>query len=545
MNKRLLWMILGSFLLVFPAAAEEDKEIPPEKTEEQISPPAETGTLKLHITDAATGKPTPARVRLRREGDAGDGQYIRPENSLKVYAKLPYAYFRRADDREEFFYSPAEFESNVPVGKYNILVEKGFEYTPSENNFEISKDGTVELPIGLSRWIDMAAEGWMPGDPHLHFNRKRPGAGERMLELFKAEDLKIGYLLMSTSYGKTANIQPVFGKEGSLYSEGYSLHAAEEFTSDVYGHLSFIGIPELIEPLGTGERRGITTKADYPPNHDFTEKVKKLGGTVIACHGGYGEFSVDLAFGLIDAVEILQGNKWEWWVGKNRLFVPHWYHALNCGFKLPGVAGSDYPVLFQKIIANVRNYVYVGEDRSDEAWIRGLKAGRVFVTNGPMMMDFTVDGRMMGETIKLRHPGEKVKVKVRIRALYPLDTVEIIRNGVIIRSLANKENKTVLEYEEEIPIYRSSWIAARATGKHPDPIRGGFFLHGNPVYLELGGKPVLVADSAAWWLERIDDLIAWAEKKAVFDTGEQKERTLQIFRKGRKHYQDLLARCRY
>jgi hypothetical protein len=502
----------------------------------------QTGKLKLKIIDSSKMKSTPARVRLRR----ADGTYIRPQNSLRVYDdKLPYALFKGGFERkagqEELFYSPAEFETDIPTGSYNILIEKGFEYYPWEKDFEISPGQTIELDIRLSRWVDMPAEGWMSGDPHVHFARQEPNSSQRIIELLKAEDLKIVYLLMSIHRGKTNNLQPAFGKAGSVYSEGYSIHSGEEFINDSYGHLAFIDIPRLIEPIGTGPNRGAKTQADYPPDCNVEKEVKELRGTVIACHGGHGEFPVDLALGLLDGVEIMQGNKWEFWHKNEHLFAPHFYHALNCGFRITGTAGSDYPVLGEKILGNVRNYVHVGNDFSDEAWIKGLKSGKSFVTNGPMMLDFSINGKMMGDEIELDKPGETVKVSVGVRSLYPLDNLQILRNGIVIREIKNKKQEIPLKFEEQIPIHRSCWIAVRAQGKHPNPKRGYLLLHSNPIYIKVGKKPIIVEESVVWWLERIDELIDWTQNGALFDRPEDKKLTLEIFQKGRRYYEQLLV----
>ena len=63
------------------------------------------------------------------------------------------------------------------------------------------------------------------------------------------------------------------------------------------------------------------------------------------------------------------------------------------GFKLIPMAGSDYPYYNPPGVE--RNYVYVGDDNSIDAYYDALRAQRTFVTNGPML-EFTVNGELPG-----------------------------------------------------------------------------------------------------------------------------------------------------
>src|SRR5262249_6846495 len=73
--------------------------------------------------------------------------------------------------------------------------------------------------------------------------------------------------------------------------------------------------------------------------------------------------------------------------------VPLWYRLLNCGLRVPATAGTD--VFLNRIGSNLpggdRVYVHVDCPLTYAGWVDGLKAGRSFVTRGPMLT-FTVDG---------------------------------------------------------------------------------------------------------------------------------------------------------
>ena len=61
-----------------------------------------------------------------------------------------------------------------------------------------------------------------------------------------------------------------------------------------------------------------------------------------------------------------------------------YYHLLNCGLRLPPSAGSASGVLPNPVGYN-RVYVHVGKELTWEKWWEGLRAGRSFVTNGPLL----------------------------------------------------------------------------------------------------------------------------------------------------------------
>ena len=562
--KNELFVLIVLFLMTLPVTADPNKPAAAEQGKTSVSdqnqpaatqpgepnepdvnsPPAKPqfGKLVVDIFDTAINKPTSARGRIFNYMLS----FHKPESRIHIGGKDLDVYYKMGEKKEELFYAPPHFEVQLPVGAYNFLVEKGFEYYPCEKDFHILADQTTNVRVELVRWIDMAKEGWMSGDYHNHFDRTEPNSTKEILEILKAEDLKVAYSMVSQLEGKLREVQPKFGKASMDSNDGYYIISGEEFTHDRLGHMAFIDIPKLIEPVATGARRRTDTKADYPTNYQVAKKAKDAGGSVFACHGGMGEFPIDLALGVIDGIEVLQGSKWfrvsE--SGKEMLLAPNWYHALNCGFKIPGIAASDYAYLTHKVVNLECNYVYVKDKLTPEAWLDGLKKGHAFMAKGPMMLNFTVNGKMMGETVKLDKPNQEVELNIKLRALFPFEQLQIIRNGMIIRDFRNKERRSNFEYSEKIPVRRSCWFVVRATAINPsNPQRGDFMVHSNPVYVDVEGKPAIVAESVIWWLDKIDDLTNWVNRDAIFDKPADKKQTLEIYNKGKAYYEKLLSQC--
>ena len=84
-----------------------------------------------------------------------------------------------------------------------------------------------------------------------------------------------------------------------------------------------------------------------------------------------------------------------------------WYDFLNLGFKLIPTAGSDFPYLNHP--GADRNYVYVGEDFTVDAWFAALEAQNTFVTTGPMLT-FAVNGMPMGSDIEIALLGNNYEI---------------------------------------------------------------------------------------------------------------------------------------
>ena len=65
--------------------------------------------------------------------------------------------------------------------------------------------------------------------------------------------------------------------------------------------------------------------------------------------------------------------------------------------------------------------------------ITGLKAGRTFVTNAPLL-EFTLGGREIGDEIRLA-AGGRLTARVGVRSSVPIDHLEIIGNGTVVASI--------------------------------------------------------------------------------------------------------------
>jgi hypothetical protein len=174
-----------------------------------------------------------------------------------------------------------------------------------------------------------------------------------------------------------------------------------------------------------------------------------------------------------------------------------YYALLNCGYKLAPTAGTaagvhPVPTGFGRV------YVHTDEDAFHyNHWLAALKAGRSFVTTGPLLLA-EVDGQKPGHIFQGPARGGMRGVSGVVHSLAPLDRIEIIVNGRIIETIREPQatSRAVAgsqaydtRFEQNVLAEGNHWIAVRAFEKHP----GGRvrFAHTAPWHCELdGGKPL-------------------------------------------------------
>jgi len=68
------------------------------------------------------------------------------------------------------------------------------------------------------------------------------------------------------------------------------------------------------------------------------------------------------------------------------------------------------------------------------------------------------------------------------------------------------------------------------------------FGQASPIYVLQGGKPVRVAASARYWLEKVDQLIERTRNQSGFQAESHRQETLAVFEKARQVYLDILRK---
>jgi hypothetical protein len=276
--------------------------------------------------------------------------------------------------------------------------------------------------------------------------------------------------------------------------------------------MTLVNLEQLVEPIFTGFA-GTTNPHDTPSNGDIADRTHWQKGVVNYTHVSQAEdwtktpyaakaIPIDVALGKIDTLDI--NNTWA-------ASVPLWYRLLNCGFRVPATAGTD--VFLNRIGSNLpggdRVYVHVAGPLSYKGWIDGLKAGRSFVTSGPMLT-FSANGVGPGAVLKV---GERprVRVKATARSQSPLAKAELVHNGKVIATAKLADDGLTAMLDREVTLAGGGWLAFRADGPGTsDTATSTLNAHTNPVYVEANGvAPRSAAEARAFlkWIDQFEILL--------------------------------------
>ena len=475
------------------------------------------------MTDAATGNLVYARClvngALGKDGCTVEGQKPFPVGGGWWYV------------------IPGTLRLDVPTGETTLLIERGLEYEPIRDAFEVNSGETVVRSYELRRWINMAERGWRSGEMHIHY------PPEVVHDQILAADLNVGTCLVAwvaegDERSDSPEIDPI-RRIDQDYVYSINDEEIERFPITEYGGPVYL----------LGLRKQIHLDAptpSYPTNIEYMRLARDQGGVVALHSACFYDAPVAAALGMVDAVGVAcnffgydytmkrvkhYGNADDLqlyghtpWGTANMIFGKY-YRLLNCGFRLPVSAGSAAPVKPNPVGGN-RLYVKMDGALSYEKYFEGLKAGRSFATNGPMLF-FEADGTGPGEEIQLDEPGA---IQARVEAIFnkPLGKLEVVFNGDVIKTVEASEGEDSIREELELPIAGSGWIIARVFWAEDYPIK---FAHTSPIYVTVPGHPLDSSEDAAYYARWIQHRIEWNKTDKGF---RQEEHRLEVEKQLRK-----------
>ena len=503
-----------------------------------VSAEEPTHRVTVRVLD---GEEIPARVSIV----GSDGKPYAPPGSI----------LRNPEQSAAYFYTNGKFDVELPPGTAQLELHRGLEYVPA--TFTVDVGAPTDLRVNISRWSHMAAEGWYSGDSHVHLHT----GGKLKVDMndarqaIVAEDLNYANMCISNVDGDDIRDQELItGKPHELSDPSHLIVFGEEMRSSIYGHMQFFGINKLVEPQYTGFD-DTPNYHDYPPNFDMAEKAIQQGAVVTYGHpiiNGHAdafstnplehnacarELPIDAMLGTIHAMDLMCYNSEE------DLSTELWYRLLNTGLKISACAGTD-ALLDRETdpLGGSRVYVKVDGKLTMRNWLAGLKAGRTFVTNGPMVA-LNVNGKEIGGTISLDSPGT-VRVNARVQSYLPVDKLEILVNGKVEFTLpcpkkADPHTIVVQSLSMDLAIDKSSWVAVKASGgEHRHVFDGPVFAHTGPVYVSVGDHPISNPDDAAYFVDWIDKVLTVMDRRNRYAQPEDRQRVEKLFRTAQTRYQE-------
>jgi hypothetical protein len=208
-----------------------------------------------------------------------------------------------------------------------------------------------------------------------------------------------------------------------------------------------------------------------------------------------------------------------------------YYALLNCGFNMRPAAGTangvhPVPLGFSRV------YVHLDEPFSFDAWMRGLAAGRSFVTTGPMI-EAKVDGQFPGASFKPADPARNYSLECAVSSEQPIAAIELIVNGEVARHF-EPENRRIKSgsYENHISTQFkpqiTSWLAWRCFETRPNSRFR--FAHTAPWHCEIPGQPLHPKrEQIDWLISRVKEEIARSQGIAPENLIQDYQTALQMY----------------
>jgi hypothetical protein len=485
-------------------------------------------TVHLRVNDAVTGQPTPCRIRPTNAA----GEYFAPFGRLTEFATG-----RNQDvggnlllGDKAYAYIDGTCEVGLPPGPIHIEIHKGPEYTPQRLELPLAA-GQMALRVGVERWIDLRKDGWYSGDTRTHFLTPHAALLEAAAEDVAVVNLLATECSLSTPAGTgvTAipNILAFSGQHPALETPGHMVVVNTLNTHPLLGSLGLLNCHRVVYPLSFGGRSG-----DNWSLADWCDQCHRKGGLVVwtnPCHETeafrFGEPLADLILGKVDAFEV------DCFEDSPFKALAAWYELLNCGLRVPLVAGSGKDSNAVALGA-LRTYARLlpGEPLTYKNWIEAARAGRTFVTNGPLLF-LDVAGRGPGETIDLESDGQKVHVRAEAHSGVPFDQLELLFNGGVLVSAPASGSPFSAVLEMDLPAEASYWLAVRCQGKQLERANQGVSAHTSPVNVRVGGRTMSAPwPGAARFQRELNAMTAWAQRDACCETDHQRDHLIGIFK---------------
>jgi TolB protein len=484
-----------------------------------------TSTVRLTVVEKGTNRPLVARVSLQQQ----EGKYFAPVGSLyRIYGSL------------EHFYCRKQAEMTVPAGKYLVRAFRGLEYRVAQREIDLAPDQNGTIRLELERWADPASRSWYSGESHIHANY---GYGhwyntpESMRLQLEGEGLNVANFMVANSDTDGVFDREFFRGAPDPQSDPQTvLYWNEEFRATLWGHMTLLDLRQLVEPIFTGFK-DTTNPWDVPTNADIADQTHVQGGHVNYTHpasnvadpflSAYSAKAVpvDVALGKIDSLDVNWGEA----------TISLWYRLLNCGFQLPASAGTDCFLnrIRSRLPGSDRAYVKIDGDFSYGEWIKNLRTGRSFFTNGPML-EFSLGDKSLGQTLRLAGAGD-VPVRASALSQFPLDRVELVYNGNVVATGQLSPDHLRGLIEQPVKIGRSGWLSFRAFGDNQSQA------HTSPIYVEVAGKPTASRGDAEYFLQWIERLEAKLKERGRVPKPELKEHVEWQLNAARAVYRKMAA----
>jgi hypothetical protein len=485
----------------------------------------------VHVTveDGSTGRPTPVRAHFR----APDGRYL-----------PPYGHRHEVNDQwfedygadlklghTQYAYVDGTFQIELPVGEVYVELSKGFEYQPVRQQVAISPE-QHELELRIERPLDLRAAGWVTADTHVHFISPQTAWLEA-----QGEGVNLVNLLASQWGDLFTNVGDLTGNLSGVSRDDTLIWVGTENRQHLLGHMSLLGTKgsPVFPMCASGPTESYLGDPAWAGLSEWADRCREQEGVVIIPHfpHPYGEVVSNLILDKVDGIELSAFGPFP--DALDTLQTREWYRFLNCGYRVAVVGGTD-KMWAGMPVGGVRTYADLrGEEFTFESWGRAVRAGRTFTTTGPII-GLTVEGKTVGDEIRLPAGGGTLGVEARAESVLPFHALEIVVNGQPVAAETCEPGARQLTVKANLRLDGSSWLAARCIGRHTlwqgRPTLLG--AHTSPVYVVVDDEELFSPSDAAFMMTMLDGGMTWLDTLSIPADPERQARIRAVFQQAKE-----------
>jgi hypothetical protein len=425
----------------------------------------------------------------------------------------------------------------LPNGSYAFEMERGPEYRLRTGSFTITRGSADAKEAPMNRFVDMKKEGWWSGDLHIH----RPPADIELL--MRAEDLHVAPVITWWNNRNTWDSTPLPAEPLVKFDDNRFFHLMAGEDEREGGAVLYFHLPRPLAIAGSAR--------EYPSPVTFLREAREVKGAHVDCEKPFWwDMPVWVGLGLVDSVGLANNHMQRdgmlateaWGKPRDKVLYPDprgngrwsmdlYMRLLECGVRLPPSAGSASGVLANPVGYN-RVYVHCGPNLTYEAWWEGLRAGRVVVTNGPLLRP-RVNGYLPGHVFAAA-AGETVELDIALNLSTrdEIDYLEILQNGQTVHEVRLEKWAEAGGKLPPVKFTESGWLMVRAVTSEPKTYR---FACTGPYYVEIGQKRRVSRSAAKFFVGWIDERMA----RIKLADAAQREQVLAPQRAARAFWQKL------
>ena len=491
--------------------------------------------LLLEVVDADTGNRIPSLVRITEKGR------VKPAGRLYNRGTG----LREKHPARQWYCHDGLSEIKGVFGDLKVEAFAGPEYAMGTVTVQIRVGQRVRRKIELKRIAHPAKQGWRSGNTHLHLmNLTRAQADHYLRTVPRSDGLELVFV---------SNLRRAKAEAGYITNEHRPADLKKLSSPDLqfawgqehrhnygpggqgYGHVMLLNIEKLVRPVSIGS--GIMLKGtDAPALQLGLKAAHGQGGTVVWCHNSFGLEDIPNWFsGTVDAQNIFDG-------GAHDSYEKTFYRYLNLGLRVPFSTGTDWFIYdFSRVYAKVEG------ELTPERWLTALRAGRSYITNGPLL-ELRCGQRDIGDVIKLDGPKT---LQFRARAIGRNDfrKLQLVYNGKVVKEVLPRklEGRYAAIVDWTLKAEEPGWVVARVDsgfatlpatapvalkGKGVNEFGQGIFGHTSPIYVDIEGKRTFQPKVARELIGEMEAAVNEILKRSKFANDGEKMRVLRVYGAG-------------